>query len=178
MNSSNYEDYMRNVLGYSPIPSNTYANNFNIPYETNIGDNFNLDYRSIDFNSLYPEIYSILKPMVQKACMKNNMQINKETLNQMTQEIYSSIEENQMVRSTSNTEISKKVSEGKSISSSSSSLNSSSLKETRDRNYLMHDLITILILQELRFNGHQFSPPRPSFPSSPVGISPYQPYHR
>ncbi len=85
----NYEDYIRNILGY-PIKQNlnmsrefhndTYNYSNNIPKYSN------------EILNLYPEIYKIINPMVCKICEANSKPITEELLEQMTDEIYLNIE--------------------------------------------------------------------------------------
>jgi len=87
----NYEEYMRNVLGYPTEASNTYEmyNYGTMPYENPV-------YATIDNNgdliNLYPEIYKIINPMVCKICESNTKTITRELVDQMTEEIYLNIE--------------------------------------------------------------------------------------
>ena len=73
MYNSNYEEYMQNVLGYNIRPQNTYQMPENI-YERQRGSN----YENIDLENLYPDIYRMIQPMVQKACMRVTGVINEE----------------------------------------------------------------------------------------------------
>lgn len=88
----NYEDYIRNILGYPIMTTNNqYAGNTN-------SVTYNYDYitnrpiYSQDILNLYPEIYKILNPMVCKICESNTKPITRELLDQMTDEIYLNIE--------------------------------------------------------------------------------------
>lgn len=85
----NYEDYMRNILGY-PVQTNTYnySNVAPVQYEY-IGVESQTDE---EINDLYPEIYKLLNPMVCKICEANTKPITRELLEQMTDEIYLNIE--------------------------------------------------------------------------------------
>lgn len=151
MCNSNYEEYMRNILGYNIIPQNTYQMTENI-YEMPR----NVSYDNIDLESLYPDIYKMIQPMVQKACMRVTGVINEETINSITDEIY-----NVMAEDTRGTkDINKNNIEGR----NSISQNTRKVEETRQNNYLLRDLIRILIIKELLRRRPNRPPMRPGYP--------------
>lgn len=103
MYNQNYEEYMRDVLGYSfgdpnacmaPNMQNLYENttypymptswNNNWAQDSNIGCNLEDE---------FPEIYFIVNPMVSKICRENTKVITKEVIDQMTETIYRTVEE-------------------------------------------------------------------------------------
>lgn len=98
MYDNSYEDYMRSVLGYpysSGVTYNTYENIYEdtgnyFPYR-----NGNIIVEATNesrFESRYPEIYKILKPMVGKACGNNFIDnVSAEQLESMTEDIYRNI---------------------------------------------------------------------------------------
>ena len=83
----NYEDYMRSVLGY-PIES-TYDNYIiqNREYNVNYQNNSELE-------SMYPEIYKKINPVVCEVCERNKTPITKEIIENMVEEVYQRIEIN------------------------------------------------------------------------------------
>lgn len=91
----NYEDYIRNILGYPiQLNNNTYKNN-----STYCCPGYNYEYiqssmpkYSSEILELYPEIYKILNPMICKICEANSKAITRELIEQMTDEIYLNIE--------------------------------------------------------------------------------------
>ena len=92
----NYEEYMRNILGY-PNYNSTYNNtNYNDTY--NNYSNMSYQYvmqeprYSTEILDLYPEIYKIVNPMVCKICEVNTKPITQELIEQMTDEIYMNLE--------------------------------------------------------------------------------------
>ncbi len=101
MDYQSYEDYMRQVLGYSSYNPNIYENfdyKLNKPYNDTYYRNFDtLNSLDDEFNDLYPEIYHLVNPMVCKVCSANNQPITKELLEKMTDEIYSLIESNDTI---------------------------------------------------------------------------------
>ena len=149
MYNSNYEEYMQNVLGYNIRPQNTYQMPENI-YEMQRGSN----YENIDLENLYPDIYRMIQPMVQKACMRVTGVINEEMLCSMTDEIYNAM-----------TEETKEVRDVKKSSSEIRTNNSQNIKkveEPRQHNFLLRDLIRILIIKELLRRRTIRPPMRPS----------------
>ena len=85
----NYEDYIRNILGY-PIKQN--LNMSREFYNDTYNYSNNIPKYSNEILNLYPEIYKIINPMVCKICEANSKPITEELLEQMTDEIYLNIE--------------------------------------------------------------------------------------
>lgn len=140
MYNQTYEEYMRNVLGY--IPSNremeyTDGNDANMYYDMPTSYVTNSNGLS-NVESLYPEIYKIVYPMVKKACNNYGREISEENVERITMEIFTNVEVdmNQEVRETT---------ENKKVEAKSDS----KLAENRNRNFLLKDLIRILVLREL-----------------------------
>ena len=123
----NYEDYMKSVLGNSY--QNEYMNqNYNIPYIPNqsMPVNANVMENTIDYNKnnmqkqtkvhtynkdidiveniekikkMYPDIYCLLMPMINKIVEENkNKEITERLIENMTMEIYNNIEDDMMCR--------------------------------------------------------------------------------
>lgn len=198
----NYEDYMRQVLGY-PI------NDPNI-YET-------YDYRNEPmsqdtYSEYYPEIYHLVNPMVCKVCEMNTHPVTKELIEKMTDEVYMAIEDTSTTvnirvnapkaeesrASNSNTNrnnneemrtskvrterTSKSVNsnlENREAKSSNATMTesreNSAIAETRHSNSALRDLIKILILNQIFGNRPRPPrPPRPPFPGEP-GMPPPRP---
>ncbi len=151
MYNSNYEEYMQNVLGYSVRPQNTYQLPEDI-YEMPRNNN----YENMNLEGLYPEIYKMIQPMVQKVCMKATGVINEEMISSMTDEVYNAMSEDT----------------GKKNNIETRNNNSQSprrVEETRQNNYLLRDLIRILIIKELlrRKPGRPPMRPGPVYPGTP-----------
>lgn len=85
---SNYEDYMRMVLGY-PMENtdSTYRNDNNWYSAQN-----NVNSLISNPEELYPEIYRKINPAVCQMCDKNVEPLTKELLEQMTEQIYNTVE--------------------------------------------------------------------------------------
>ena len=75
---NDYEDYMRNVLGYNNMRDNTYSY-------------FNRDTSNSNIEQMYPEIYKIINPMVCRACDNNTQPISEYMVEQMTDDIYDNV---------------------------------------------------------------------------------------
>lgn len=168
-----YNDYMQNLLGSNfPNYQNTYDNSFiDIGYSYNpIGNYFYNNQpqmnRSVDLESLYPEIYKIIYPMVQKACLQITGQIDASLLDNLTNDIYNNLEGENVVNLNINIENTKN--ESTDSNNSSNTRNSSSKQETRQINNPIRDLIKILLIRELLRRQRQNRPPRPMRPMDPM----------
>ena len=154
MNNSLYEEYMRSVLGYEPIDNrNTYN------YESDIRNFSNM--QNDELEDCYPEIYKLVYPMVQKACIQNQGQITREMIENMTDEIYFAIEDNQITedRGKETNNIAEKTED----------------RQIGIRNRTLNDLIRILLLRELLGRpGFPGRPPRPPM-RPPMGHPPMRP---
>lgn len=150
MNNSLYEEYMRSVLGYEPIGyPNTYDVNYANMYNNTI--NYN-EMRNDELEGCYPEIYKIVYPMVQKACRQNTRPMTRELIDDMTNEIYYALEDNEL------TNVREKDNIGK--------VKENNIEEKRqNRNNNLNDLIRILLLRELL--GKPSFPIRPKPPIRP-----------
>lgn len=151
MYNSSYEEYMQNVLGYNVRPQNTYQMPEDI-YEMPRNS-----YENINLEGLYPDIYKMVYPMVQKVCMNVNGLVNEEMICSMTDEVYKAMVEEE-TRDSNDTK------------KNNNSQNIRRIEETRQNNYLLRDLIRILIINEL-LRRRPGRPPRP-----PMGPG-YPPVH-
>lgn len=80
MYNRDYEEYMKSVLGYNPtneIYNNTYNSNY--------------DRYQVDYNSLYPDIYNKLEPVISRVCSMNTKPINDVTINEMVDAIIANV---------------------------------------------------------------------------------------
>ncbi len=169
MDYQNYEDYMRSVLGYSPYVGNNYT------YTNEQEDVYNYSNNAMpmqqiqDLTAFYPEIYKIIYPMVCKACNVNmSRELTKELLDQMTDEIYKNVEPEQETECVSRNNPPLKNGDVRNPNAKEPEVQ---VKETRQTNFLLRDLIKILLLREWGRPGRP--PMRPPFP--PDGRPPMGP---
>lgn len=187
MYDNQYEEYIRSVLGY-PSTANM---NQNQMYQNEYPNTSQINMRN-DLEDFYPEIYKIIYPMVQKAC-DGNMRVNsREEIEQMTDEIYSAIEDNNQINvninlgntiSTTNMnrtqnrneiskeEIQKKSSEKQEVENR----NTEGESRISPRNNNLRDLIKILLIRELLRRRHNHFPPRPPHNPRPPMRPPIMP---
>ena len=167
MSYQGYEDYMRSVLGYSPYVPNDYIYTDEQEDIYSYSNDMMQMQPTQDLSPFYPEIYKIIYPMVCKVCNVNlNRELTKELLEQMTDEIYKNMEpEEEPVTRTS-----PPLKNGD-VRNPNSKDPQPVRKETRQTNFLLRDLIRILLLREW---GRPSRPPmRPPFP--PGGRPPMGP---
>lgn len=138
MNYENYEDYMRNVLGYrtNMNSSNMYMNN-QTPYQ-------NMYLATNSLERMYPDTYRIVYPMVVSACNMVNMPITEEMLDRMTDDIYDRAIADSRINIDINIEI-----ESREDNDSRQLSDESRQRRPRRRNRFFRDLIRILLLREL-----------------------------
>ena len=178
MYDNQYEEYIRSVLGY-PTTANMNQNhiNQNQMYQAEYPNPSQINMRN-DLEDFYPEIYKIIYPMVQKACDGNMGANSREEIEQMTDEIYSAIEDNNQINvninlgntiSTTNmnrmqnrNEISKEEIQKKSLEKQEvENRNTEGESRISPRNNNLRDLIKILLIRELLRRRHNHFPPRP-----------------
>lgn len=160
MNYQNYDDYMRNTLGFSgmnPSMGMPYGGCANMgcagmcqnPY-TNMANSM-WQNQSCNLEYLYPDSYKVIYPMVVASCRNVTMPIAEDTIERMVSDIYD--------KAVSNTKIS--------VSLTAETTNRESSEDRQmpnrpprkpRRNPFLNDLIRILILRELIGGG------RPRFP--------------
>ena len=168
MNNQNYEDYMRSVLGYSPTYANS-NNEYMYSEQEDLYDNQEvqnpIQETTQDLTEFYPEIYKIIYPCVCKLCNVNSTnKLTKELLEQMTDEIYRNVEPEDNVQTVRQLPPLK-----------NGDVRNPNAKEefkdigTRQNNYLLRDLIRILLLREWG------RPPRPPMGPGGPGIPPRPP---
>ena len=173
MYNQDYEEYIRSILGYNnevyrEVPYSTYnANTTASSYPTSYNDTYR---RNDELEQYYPEIYKIVYPMVKKVCSNSRGDINRETLENMVDEVYSAIEVGENRNETKDISQNNRSTQTKTenITNTKTKENKNE-KETREsRNPGIRDLIKILILRELLRDNHRppMPPPRPPFPGN------------
>ena len=131
---------------------------YNTPVQVNTYD------EDQDIEELYPEIYKIVYPMICKICNNPPARITEEVIENMTNEIYINIESQEMTQTTVKVQT-------RNVDSKNVNTKELKTEETRQQNFLLKDLIRILILRELlrrRRPGARppFPPHRPPMPRS------------
>lgn len=177
MDYQNYEEYMRSVLGYSPYVDRnyTYTSSQEDMYNNymNMSETSNMQ-PTQDLTEFYPEIYKIIYPMVCKACNVNSdREVTKDLLEQITDEIYRNVEPEEQ-QTTSRADVQLKNGD---VINPNAKEPEQQTRETRQNNFLLRDLIRILLLKEW---GRPNRPPiRPPFPPGggrpPMGPGPGMP---
>ena len=185
MNYNSYEEYMNNLLGRKnvveekevPVQNNIVINTEieNIEDNDNNIVNADIDTYDIDnneFEDFYPEIYKIVYPTVCKRCLNINEDITEELIDNITNDIYNIIEkdeekENVSYNNYSNFRNMRNIQklEDRKVEK----------RENRQKNFLLNDLIKILVLRELIGSGRRPNRPnhhRPPMPPRPEGRPP------
>lgn len=133
-----YDDYMRDVFYFNGL-----SNPNNMCYMNGINNN------PTNLNNLYPSIYKIINPVVQKVVSGNNYQfVNEETVNNIVDVVLgiTAGDINGMEKE-ANQEIRKQNNSNMNSNSQTSSNNISNNTSYNDS--LLRDLIKILVIKEL-----------------------------
>lgn len=189
---NNYEEYMRNVLGHSYTPGNTYEKFDNCYYNyINRNTPYNYSYNDLsNAEQMYPSLYKLINPMVCEMCDRNNQPITEDLVEQMTNHIYDNVVNRVEIQNIINLNIeTRDISESKETKDikekeagiykndcatcsrlNKNAENRSPVQTSRPRrNRLLKDLIRILILNEL------LRPNRPPFRPGPSPMPPRPP---
>lgn len=179
MYNETYEDYIRSILGY-PNYGNTYQNNPN-SYRNNE--------QNLELEACYPEIYKVVYPMVNKACTNNTRVVNSALIDELADEIYQALENDNEIRVNINlnNEVGS-VTVNQTNTNSHNDNKNATQRENRGedrqvfRNRGLQDLIRILLIRELlgRPGNRPPMPPhrppmRPPFPGGPGPRPPIMP---
>ena len=163
------DEYIRSVLGY---PSMNMVTNNNMNYMRNDLEQmqYEMPNENRELESYYPEIYKIVYPMINKRCSQVSEPITQNLVDEITNEIYSSIEVNtpikvninlqNQVQGTNNRNNRKQISESENVKEENRG------DDRQTRNSTLNDLIRILILRELLGRAGRPPRPRPPFPGS------------
>lgn len=147
-----YQEYINSIfhtdLNYNRLEQTNFENT------VNTNQLFQNSINNQNIEKFYPELYKLIYPMIQNACMKNTNELSEETINNIVKEIYS----NFVSDDNNNDEFrSGKSSEAVSVvkSKNFTSINSKKSEtipeksEIKQDNYVLRDLIKILVLREL-----------------------------
>ncbi len=174
MYQESYEDYIRSILGYLNY---TYQNQNAVNCNTmNNGQNEELE-------ACYPEIYKVVYPMVCKACNTNTRPVTSALIDELTNEIYVSIESDNeinvninLTNEIGNTTNHRSVATNKTTTSKVENVRETRGEDRQFRNRGLQDLIRILLIRELLGRpgnpGHR--PPMPP-PGRPPMRPPFPP---
>lgn len=167
MYQETYEDYIRSILGY---PNYTYQNQTMNCNMTNNEQNEVLE-------ACYPEIYKVVYPMICKACDTNTRPVTPALIDELTNEIYVSIESDNEINVNINltNEIGNTINNRSTTTNKTNTSKPENVRETRGedrqfRNRGLQDLIRILLIRELLGRpgnpGHR--PPMPPHGRPPM----------
>jgi len=169
----NYEDYMRQVLGYpinDPNIYETYDYRNENTYSSNQVQN---NLTEAEMKALYPDSYNIIYPLVCKACEANNEPISKSVVDKMTDDVYKLVERNETVvnikieaQNRENSHVSARQEMKRELTPKRTPIKTETRETRQSNNPLLRDLIRILILQRL-FGRGAITPPRPMPPRPP-----------
>ena len=93
----NYEDYMRQVLGYPINDPNIYETYDYRNENTYSSNQVQSNLTEAEMKALYPDSYNVIYPLVCKACETNNEPISKSVVDKMTDDVYKLVERNETV---------------------------------------------------------------------------------
>lgn len=161
MDYQNYDDYMRNVLGFSnmncPNCTNMYMNS-QMPFQAmNMNTNMNQFCDSLE--RMYPDTYRVIYPMVVSACNNVTMPVTEDMLDVMTDDIYDRAEMDDRINVDINITIENRQ-DSNASQDVSESRQQGGRRRPRRRNRFLRDLIRILLLRELIGRRSRF-PNRP-----------------
>ena len=159
-NNISYEEYMQQVLGYTPRNmQDTFSTNDYYIMQTNN----TIEMNNPNVEELYQKKKKKLYPLVCNECSKNTMPITNEILEQMTDNVFNAID------------VDLKIETNVKIDTRKDNSRQGEDRQQRRRNNTLRDLIKILILNQILggfpirppFPGRPPMPPRPPFPGGP-----------
>ncbi len=139
------------------------------PYENE--NAFTYEQYENELTQYYPDIYKIVYPMVCKACLYITEDITEELVERITNEIYENVENNEepeesrFVRENYNNI--QQYRNNRYMNRNINLRNETSTDEKRQKNFLLNDLIKILVLRELIGKGRRPQRPFPYIPGRP-----------
>lgn len=146
MNYQDYDEYMRNLMGY-PNMRASMSPSMSMPSFSN------METYSDDLERMYPEVYRVVYPMVCFACDNIRTPVTEEMVDMMTDDIYDRVEADGRI----NIDISVEV---RNEQSNNEDRQENRQRRPRRRNRFLRDLIRILLLRELVRRRRRF-PMRP-----------------
>lgn len=168
----NYEDYMRSVLGYDSQNTDLYR----IDYQLDEPDSMRYQ-NNEEMDSMYPEVYRLIKPIVNDVCDKYTGPITNEALRDLVEEAYQRVTNDNDIAikiNITNRDTEKKVVQNRvNTSEPIRKSNETENRQYRPQNPFLRDLIQILILNRLFGGFFPNRPPRPRPPMRPPVRPPY-----
>lgn len=164
-----YQDYINTMLGRTSIETFNF-DNINNQNKRNSYYRFPSNNNSQnDLTKLYPEIYKLLNPMIQSACMRYTSPLTKEALDKMVDDIYNNFttedstiininltnyptsdnnDTKDSIHTSTNNNTTSKSMPNKSVLKSNNNNTTNNTNNTGNNN-ILKDLIRILIIKEL-----------------------------
>lgn len=183
MYNNSYEEYLNNVLGIQPNYESSFVNysrNENMYNNMQMQNTYTMPSEQLE--DMYPHIYNIINPLVIQTWNINIKPITNELIEQITDEIYDTISDHDKtvalnINLTNNVRGEKQTSEKESVEDKNDTRHST---EDRQTNYLLRDLIRILLVKNLIERQDTFPPPNrppmyPPFPGAPGMRPPMRP---
>ena len=174
-----YQEYINNIIG--PMPKRQLDFEYNSFRNSNSFQNQNAT--NLELERFYPDLYKLLYPMIQTACIKNTKPITEETIDEMVKDIYNNFYVDEAVMSNLNlvddirnsnktAEVRKSVN-SKFVPKTLAGTRNTETKEhtnLKPNNYLLHDLIKILLIKELIRTQGNIMQYRPEFSTQSLEI--------
>ena len=169
----NYEDYMRQVLGYPINDPNIYETYDYRNENTYLLNQVQNNLTEAEIKALYPDSYNVIYPLVCRACETNNEPISKSVVDKMTDDVYKLVERNETVvnikietQNRESNQVSARQETKRELTPKRTPIKTENRETRQSNNPLLRDLIKILILQRL-LGGGVIAPPRPIPPRPP-----------
>ena len=169
----NYEDYMRQVLGYPINDPNIYETYDYRNENTYLSNQVQNNLTEAEIKALYPDSYNVIYPLVCRACETNNEPISKSVVDKMTDDVYKLVERNETVvnikietQNRESNQVSARQETKRELTPKRTPIKTENRETRQSNNPLLRDLIKILILQRL-LGGGVIAPPRPIPPRPP-----------
>ena len=160
-----YDDYLAGVLGIQSNYGNIYENYGRNDYYSNEmqANNYNTYGMTREqIEACFPDIYRIINPLVVRTWNLNTKPITIELIEQIEQQIYETVDDHKEIKLNINLTNSVRSEEVKSKDEKRDDREDRSSSEDRQTNFLLKDLIRILILKNL-LERPGMQPPMPPY---------------
>lgn len=192
---NDYEEYMRDVLGYNSIQPNIHKENYyasqmgmlnqlnqttqqnqvNQMHSNFIPRNLNTNtFFKSNIEDLYPDIYKVVNPVISKICKKNTKPITEDVLEDMVTEVFNNvnIDDINIVNINIETKDTRKTS-SKDIRENKENKDNRDDRRRRPNNQILRDLIKILILNQILSRNFTGMPLFSRNPQETISQNPY-----